>query len=132
MSNRRERVLVDLDREIVTTERHLLALKEARRALARTVRVGRKHGESAAEYNARALTLEQAAARIMADGETWSVIDATAAIQRLGIPTERASVGSMLHRASRQTDGQFVKTGYGVYKLRSATRGSRKEEALQQ
>ena len=56
----------------------------------------------------------------MRGGRTWGVTDVHKAIEKAGVPTERATVNSMLYRASKRSGSKFEKIGRGQYRLRSA------------
>ena len=144
MSQRLDRVVADLDKEIAETEAHLSKLREARRLLIASAReVGQRTVSSKPAPASTSSTerlngsengyepIDAALRRIMANGEPWAVSAAHAALTTAGRQASKATVNAALNRNSAP-NGYFERVGHGLYRLRVRPVQPTEEERLPQ
>jgi hypothetical protein len=143
MSQRLDRIVTDLDKEIADAEAHLSKLRESRRhavsARDSSQRGNRSAGPSSSrpapeELNGSTVPyerIEDALRRIMANGEPWHVKKAHEALAVEGSTVTRASVNAALNRGATP-NGPFEKVGHGLYRVRLHPVQPSQEEAAPQ
>lgn len=147
MSQRLDRVVADLDKEIADVEAHLHKLREARRhavsardasqrtvsskpAPASTSSAEKLNGSENRSENGYE-PIDAALRRIMANGEPWAVSAAHAALTAVGRQASKATVNAALNRNSAP-NGYFERVGHGLYRLRVRPVQPTEEERLPQ